>query len=355
MDLSARPSFNNKITSRGLICWLHGIAFVLHLVSGILGVLVTSGSDPKFPLTVPLVDFKNVSYGDPNFISPMPKTVAHVYAFVPSIFVEFFTAFAHLIYWLAILSDDFDEAIRKAFPSPSANPLRWIEYGVTASVMASFGNVNIGMTDLYYLFKTFALGIILQVCGYIIELLDSKSNDPRDQILFTVVYWVIGYIANFANVALILYQIFASNLHSELHLFIENTLPFAFYFSLFGIVCRYSYYKRGLWEDPWFAEKYYVLLSWSTKIAVYWLGFGTYRRILQDQGYAGSAVNWNVVRYMAIALPILPVIGFFTYDMLRYKKDKDYSKRGKLTSPPSIIDLAQRERRNTTTRFKRFT
>lgn len=355
MRLDARPSFNEEITSSFYIRLLHILAFVLHAVSGITGYYACKNHNPSFSLIAPLFEFVQGAPDIDSFIRPIPKTVAHVTAFTPELFVEFFTACAHLVYWFAMTYDGFDYYIRKVFPSPSANPLRWVEYAITASVMSSFGGVNMGTNDFYYLLKTFALGVILQTCGYMIELLDSSSEDRREKILFNVLYWVVGYISNFINVGIMLAQIFASTLHNELHLFIENSLPFAFYFSLFGIVCRYAFNKKGLWADPWFAEKYYIMLSLSTKIAVFWLSFGTYRKIITDLGFGSSGVNWDGVRYSAIVIPFLPLLGTFVYDMVRWKKmGKPIKKQPAEPREPTVTERAQTERRFTETRYRRF-
>ena len=354
MRLDERPPFREDITSPTLIGWLHIGAFLLHLISGVLGYYACQSHNPEFRLTVPLFEFVKGASDINSFIKPLPTTAAHVRAFTPSLFVEFFTAGAHLIYWFAMTFDGFDYYIRKVLPSPSANPLRWVEYAITASVMSSFGGVNMGMNDFFYLMKTFALGVILQTCGYLIELLDSTSDDRRDKIFFNVLYWIVGYISNFVSVGLMLGQLFASKLHSELHLFIENSLPFAFYFSLFGIVCRYSYQKRGLWIDPWFAEKYYIVLSWSTKIAVFWLSFGTYRKIIADLGFGSSGINWDAVRYCAIAIPFVPLAIIFVYDMIRWKSVEKMMKKQSARRELTMTERAQNERRATETRYKKF-
>ena len=354
MRLDTRPAFNDEITSAFLIRFLHIGAFIFHLTSGILGYYACINHNPNFSLIAPFFEFIKGAPNIDSFIQPMPKTVGTVSAFTPELFVEFFTAFAHLVYWFAVTYDGLDYYIRKVLPSPSANPLRWVEYAITASVMSSFGGVNMGTNDFYYFVKTFALGVILQVCGYSIELLDSNSEDKREKILFNVLYWVIGYVANFVNVVLMLVQIFGSKLHGELSLFIENSVPFAFYFSLFGIVCRYSYMKKGLWIDPWFAEKYYIVLSWSTKIAVFWLSFGTYRRIIQDMGFGSSGVNWDAVRYCAIVFPFLPLLVFFIYDMIRWKRVEKVLKKAAAPKELTVTERAQNERRTTETRYRRF-
>ena len=49
------------------------------------------------------------------------------------------------------------------------NPIRWIEYAITATLMTISGFIGIGNGDLFFLLSISLLGVILQYCGYKIE------------------------------------------------------------------------------------------------------------------------------------------------------------------------------------------
>ena len=242
-------------------------------------------------------------------------------ALLPLCWVEFATAFFHVIYALAIINPEVDSAIRLYFDTPSANSLRWFEYALTATTMSAFGAVNSGIFSFPYFVKVIFSGFALQSCGYIIELLDN--NNARDRRLFNIIWWVIGNALNLCGIGILLFQVFGSKTHGAFWLFVQNTLPFALWFQVcctsalvsfrleyshktqtFGLIARWSFSKWRQFSDPWFAEKWYVLLSLSTKVAVFWLSFATYRKIVEDNGFAKkSNIDWNVVRFCAMSIP----------------------------------------------------
>lgn len=49
------------------------------------------------------------------------------------------------------------------------NPIRWIEYSITATLMTFSGFIGIGTGDLFFLLSICFLGVILQYCGYKVE------------------------------------------------------------------------------------------------------------------------------------------------------------------------------------------
>jgi hypothetical protein len=232
-----------------------------------------------------------------------------------SLIVEFITAGFHCIYLAALLYDDVDFAIRQWVDTPSANPLRWVEYAITATTMSAFGSLAIGIADLYYFLKTVFSGVCLQVLGYSIEILDTVVDRELRDRLFFVLYYVLGQLTNLPTIAILLYQIFASKTHSAFWLFLQNTLPFALWFNTFGIIAQLNYKKWRQFRDPYFTERWYILLSLSTKLAVFWLSFGTFKKITEDGGYSSnSGVNWNAVRYSAMSVPAAWVVLYAMYD-----------------------------------------
>jgi hypothetical protein len=239
----------------------------------VLGLLVRRTGDPKQPLIEPLFEFSQGGKG--AFIQPTPKTLFEVPALLPLCAVEFATAFFHVVYALAILSPGVEATVRLFFDTPSANSLRWFEYALTATTMSAFGAVNSGIFSFPYFVKVVFSGFALQACGYIIELLDSGS--PRDWRIFDVVWWHIGTALNLSTIGIMLYQIFGSKTHGAFWLFVQNTVPFALWFNTFGLISRWLFHKWRQFSDPWFCERWYIILSLSTKVAVFWLAFAHVR------------------------------------------------------------------------------
>lgn len=286
--------------SRGALIFLNAFAAAAHVVSGSLGLALTQRGDPKVSTVASLVEFQTATQG--SVFRPTPQVIFTTSTLKPYVAVEFITAGFHLIYFSALLWRPFDALLRRyVADTPSANPMRWVEYGITATIMGAFGSLNVGITSFYYFLKLVSSGVCLQLCGYIIELLDNEN--ARDRRLFKLV-WTLGTLLNIFTVAIMLYQIFASKTHQTV--FYYNVVPFSLWFQTFGVVAQLAFNKWRQFADPLFAERWYIMLSLSTKLAVFWLSFSTYRQIAENNGFAAhtTSVNWTAVRFVASYLPL---------------------------------------------------
>jgi hypothetical protein len=248
----------------------------------------------------------------------------------PTVAVEFITAAFHCVYILQLLNRPFERFVRRWIVNTSSiNSLRWVEYAITATMMMEFGSISMQINDVYYFIRSVSSGIALQFCGYCIELLDHK--DERDRSLYRILWWVIGFSINISGVIVLLMQTFGSSLGNAFWYFVENTVPFALWFNTFGIVASFTYERRRQFVDAYFSEKYYIILSLSTKIAVFWLSYGTYRQIMEGNGVVGRTpnVDWFAVRLCAMLIPALWLIGYVAYDMIEWSKRFRWSKSEK--------------------------
>ena len=60
------------------------------------------------------------------------------------------------------------------------NLLRWSEYSITATAMTLSGYISVGQGDIFVLLIVTILGVLLQVCGYLMEYLAEKpGQSPR--------------------------------------------------------------------------------------------------------------------------------------------------------------------------------
>jgi len=122
-------------------------------------------------------------------------------------------------------------------------------------------------------------------------------------------------------VGILLYQTFASTTHGFINIFIENSLPLAFWYQTFSLICRWSYYEKYQFVDPKYTEKWYILLSVSTKIAIFWTSFSTFKRITEDNGVAAPiGIDWDMIRYMAFSLPASIVFLVAWQDAKQWKR-----------------------------------
>ncbi|NDD31581.1 MAG: hypothetical protein EB084_25300, partial [Proteobacteria bacterium] len=298
---------------------LNALAACVHFLDGGLGVVLNRDVVQTQTLVAPL--FAYVRNSSSIYLVTHPRDMFTFHIFWPSIAVEFVTACFHLMYLGMILEPKVDTFVRTHVVgrTSSRNALRWIEYSITASMMSAFGLVLMGETDFYLFLKQLSDGVALQFVGYVIELLDC--DDARDRRLFDILWWVIGSNLNLVNVGILLYQIFASELGSNAHVFYENVVPFALWFNTFGIVAQLTFRRWRQFADPNFSEKYYIVLSLSTKVAVFWLGFGSYRQILEsDDSIPRTGVDWSAVRYSAITIPACFLLGYVAHDTWEWRR-----------------------------------
>ena len=330
------PITPQNFTKKYELIFLHCVAITLHIVSGSLGALLSS-STPSLDVAVVAPFFSYVTGTSGVFVMPHPKTVFTVSILWPLVAVEFITAAFHILYIMQLALPKFEKFTRTYVADTSSiNPLRWTEYAITATLMSAFGNIALGITDFYVFLKMISSGIALQSVGYIIELLSSNNERARLRVLYNedqrdngsdtdlclelksiaiqlkkreervyrLLWWFIGSLLNFMNVAILLTQTFGSDLGDALWLYVANSLPFAFWFNTFGYIAQKTYERWRQFADPYFSEKYYILLSVSTKIAVFWLAFGTFREIVETNGaIPKTSIRWDVVRYCAMILP----------------------------------------------------
>lgn len=311
-----RMSAPNAHQSRSALAVLNVFAAAAHIVSASLGLVLTQHGDPKVSAVASLVEFQTATQG--SVFRPTPQVIFTTSTLKPYVAVEFITAGFHIIYLTALLWRPFDALLRRyVADTPSANPLRWVEYGITATIMGAFGSLNVGITSFYYFLKLVSSGVCLQLCGYIIELLDNDS--ARDRRLFKLV-WMLGTLLNIFTVAIMLYQIFASKTHQTV--FYYNVVPFSIWFQTFGVVAQLAFKKWRQFADPFFTERWYIMLSLSTKLAVFWLSFSTYRQIAEENGFAErtGGVNWTAVRFVASYVPLSLVFGAAVWDAVSWSR-----------------------------------
>ena len=274
---------------------LNALAFALHITSGVLGVVLYP-SNLRAPVIVPLVDFGGSPGGAP--FTPKPKVLLHVPVFLSGILFEFITAAAHLVYLALRFAGPAARArVNVLFAGRSdvrsVNVLRFYEYSITSTIMNVGGLIAIGITDAFYLGISTAIGLMLQVVGYMLEISDPR--DPAQKRLMSIVLnqWTILTLVQLSS---LLWQVFASATH-HLDIMAWNILPNAILWQSFGVVARMDWNRVGPFSDPYFTERAYMALSLITKLSLFWLQTSTTRQLLEDNGVLPrSPVNWDAVR-----------------------------------------------------------
>jgi len=319
----AGPLVSRGHTTLELLNWF---AVAVHLVNGSLGLVLVHTGDPRVSVVQPLVEF--VTNGDQNgrFLVPTPKVLFETSVLRPVVAVEFITAGFHLIYLVQLHSEGFRRWVARHIGGGGLNPLRWIEYAVTATLLSAFGGLNIGLNSFPYFLAVLSSGVALQVIGFVIEMLNK--DDPRDAQVFSLL-WMQGTLLNITNVGVLLYQLFASKTHTTL--FYYNILPFAVLFNTFGFVARASFKKWQRFASDEYTERAYIVLSLSTKVAVFWLSFSTFRTLIEDRGFAPRTrgVSWEAVRWTSAVGPLAFIVLYFAWTLAPGKTRGSFGARSR--------------------------
>lgn len=83
------------------------------------------------------------------------------------------TSLAHFFY----ATDGFGSGVYMNYIKQGYNPFRWVEYGISASVMILIIAHSLGINDANHLFSLVVINIAMQTCGYIVEV-SLKKNVP---------------------------------------------------------------------------------------------------------------------------------------------------------------------------------
>ena len=181
----------------------------------------------------------------------------------------FITAFFHLaIAFLPAVNTYYNDAVFRG-GERSGNPLRWLEYSITASLMIWVIMQLSGVTDLFtLLFLGVMCNVALQWMGYIQEQLKGRSVAP------TVVGWLI-----FAGQWAVVFSYFFTAITSPRPMDVERVpwfvysivLGLFFLFSLFGAVqlSHLLEWPRFM-AKPHNVEKAYIFLSFTAKLFLTW-------------------------------------------------------------------------------------
>jgi hypothetical protein len=119
-------------------------------------------------------------------------------------------------------------------------------------------------------------------------------------------------------------------------------IPFAVYFLSFGYISARNFYREGAYYNQTYTEKSYILLSLSTKLALFWLVTSTYLSVMQDSGVMpkskllGSNLDLNAVRVVATVLPPSLTVFLLTVEAWFYLPQPPQK-----TTPPGFFKAIQ--------------
>jgi len=257
-----------KITN-SLLKKLNYGAFSLHLASALALILTFSIVRKKVNFDTGLWTTKitTISEDDRN-ITLEPYTYIDVDTIaLETILVLIFliTAIFHIYY---AKSDFYKREISKGY-----NRLRWLEYSITSTLMIFLLSILSGVKDFDAVLSLCAINATLMSFGYYYELSKDKISK------------VLALSIGFLLLIFIWYVIFRNFFYRvdevdkagrEVPFWVYSVLlPMFFWWTSFGIVATYQYFKGGDFKNY---EFYYIILSYLSKAFMgYWLAYGMLR------------------------------------------------------------------------------
>lgn len=188
-------------------------------------------------------------------------------SFNPCLLIIFSTFFATLDHALiSIFGYLKPNLLKKYLFEYKCNPIRWIEYSISSSLLLVAIGILSGISDIHMWFLLFIPNFISMFFGYILEKLSSLNIDKKLDFVILCIYILISFLVFTPWIAPLSYFF---NLVS-----IQNNTP-AFLFisifgTLFGFICfginSFFYHILHLYEF-YTAEYIYVLLSFLTKFS----------------------------------------------------------------------------------------
>lgn len=143
---------------------LHASSFVLHLVSGVLGILIAQDSRIDIPVFANYISYNKNNPNAPEiFEKKVPQLVFRLNPLQVLCGVEFVTAAWQLVYVYEIYSSS-------SLDRWSARPLRWLEYGVTATLITLANLISTGGNDVMLFVIVLGASVALQACGLLAEI-----------------------------------------------------------------------------------------------------------------------------------------------------------------------------------------
>src|SRR5665647_874104 len=241
---------------------LNLIAACLHAAQGLAVVVLSTNF--TVPVTAAYLKFNPATQG------LVPATELLFRVSLPWLIAAFFflSAAAHLTI-ATVYRRHYEADLLKGI-----NQARWIEYGLSASLMMVAIALLVGVYDLGSLIAIFALIAIMNLCGLIMEVHNQTTKRTN-----WLSYWVGCLAGAIPWVVIGLYFWVSAHNGSAPPTFVYWIYGSIFiFFSCFAVNMALQYKQVGKWHDYLYGERTYIILSLVAKSLLAWQIFaGTLR------------------------------------------------------------------------------
>jgi hypothetical protein len=266
--MKSKKSTNKPITIQSLIKWNKSMA-VLHAVQALAVIALSKAV--TWPITTTFLSQDTLASeiaGKP-ILAMGTRTIFSINLgyVVASFFIV--SAIAHTII-ATVYRKTYESDLKKGI-----NKARWIEYGISASIMMVAIGLLSGISDLSTIVAIFALDLIMNLMGLAMELQNQGEKKVK---WFT---YKVGCLAGIVPWIIFAIYVTGSNVYGsgDIPTFVYFIFVSLFLlFNTFAINMYLQYKKIGKWSNYLYGERTYMILSLVAKSLLAWQVFsGTLR------------------------------------------------------------------------------
>jgi hypothetical protein len=233
---------------------------IIHFVASVVLIVLTS-IQPKRTITI------NTTYSNDSY-QPQNKALIDVpIGYFSAVFLML--AAVNHIYVATYGHPDYVAGLKQG-----KNTYRWLEYGLSASLMHVMIAMLCGVCDIHTLIAIFGLTMTTMTFGYLQERANPFPNPTSGKNIDLTPFW-LGCVPHIFNWAIIASYFFHGVAVSKPPMFVWTIIFFIFSLDATFAVNQYlQQMKIGKWVDYEYGEVGFILLSLVAKQLLAWVNYG---------------------------------------------------------------------------------
>lgn len=243
----------------------NGMMGVLHLIQAFLMLGFALFIDKIANFEIPVRSyFLTFDQTQMRLVTDMKKQFNVPFGIMVSLFL-FISAFAHFI-----IVSPWGNRIYNRDLERGMNRFRWYEYALSSSLMIVLIAMLFGVYDVGSLILIFVLNASMNLFGLDMEEMNVGKKENLNWKPF-----VFGTIAGITPWIVIILYAFGNTNPADVPWFVYALAGSYFvFFNLFPINMLLQYNRVGKWENYFYGERGYIILSLVAKTVLAWIAFG---------------------------------------------------------------------------------
>ena len=307
---------------------IYAASFAIHLFDGIVGSVILSKGSQSLELVQLKIQYTQsasdtlacpITFGTLTDYGTQDRfacTGVRVNPMLLLVLSEFVTAAFQV--WYAIQLFTRHELPSLDWLRLGYHPIRWFEYGITATALSIANLVGTGTREWSAILFASVLLVTIQLFGLIIEWCAAREKPiPINQVpailsfvkhasfvtasIFQVVVFVVVFVSAFTT------DTRPPNTR-EFTGFQSQSFVYLFTYLSFPILAATYAYAPRTWKlasNFPLVELLYSLASVTSKVSIFWMIFAAVREVGEEytKSLPSTGINWGIVRQVAIYVP----------------------------------------------------